>query len=145
MTNAVKLTNICPVFISDDVKRTTEYYVNVLGFACAAHFDKTDNFATLYRDSVEIVVVQKKKGTIESNSKKYGNGFDAYIDTDTVEGVDLLYDEYLNKDVCMVKKPEMTDYGSYEFVIEDIDRRNIGFGLIANKEIYFKDSNYLEK
>lgn len=141
MTIKVKLTNICPVFVSDDVKRTAEYYVHILGFTYAAHFDKIDNFATLYRDSIEIVVVQKMKGIIESNSKRYGNGYDAYIDTDTLDSVDLLYDEYLEKDVCIVKEPGMTDYGSYEFVIEDIDGRNIGFGLIANTQIYFKNSN----
>jgi len=84
MTKKAKLTNICPVFLSDDVKRTTEYYVHELGFKYAAHFDKEDNFATIYRDSIEIV-------------------------------------------------------------IEDIDGRNIGFGLIANKDIYFENSNLLEQ
>jgi len=145
MTKNVKLTNICPVFLSDDVGRTTEYYVHELGFKYAAHFDKADNFATIYRDSIEIVIVQKKKGTIASNTKRYGNGFDAYIDTDSLKGIDHLYDECLKRNVRIVKSPGMTEYGSYEFVIEDIDGRNIGFGLIANKEIFFENSNLLEQ
>jgi catechol 2,3-dioxygenase-like lactoylglutathione lyase family enzyme len=45
MNEKVKLVNICPVFLTDDVVKTTEYYVNVLGFKYAKHFDKKDNFS----------------------------------------------------------------------------------------------------
>lgn len=38
----------------------------------------------------------------------------------------------------------MTAYGSYEFLIEDIDGRLIGFGRVSNEETFFKDSNYLK-
>jgi predicted lactoylglutathione lyase len=144
MTGKVKLTNICPVFVTDDVIKTTEYYVNTLGFKYARHFDKADKFATLYRDAIEIVVVQKLKGIIQSNIERYGNGFDAYIDTDTVEGVDIIYKEYQEKKVKIVTKPRNTDYGSYEFTFEDVDGRIIGIGLIENNDQYFEDSNLLE-
>lgn len=59
MTKSVRLTNICPVFVSEDVKKTVNYYVETLGFKYANHFDKIDNFATVYRDEIEIVIVQK--------------------------------------------------------------------------------------
>ncbi|HEX2996275.1 MAG TPA: VOC family protein [Anaerolineales bacterium] len=145
MTNKAKLVNVCPVFISDDVKATTEYYVDVLGFKYARHFDKADQFATLYRDEIEIVVVQKLKGSVESNTQRYGNGFDAYIDPETLEGVDILFREFQEKNVKIIANPHITDYGSYEFVFEDIDGRIIGVGLIANKNRYFENSNFLEK
>ncbi len=145
MTNPVKLTNICPVFVSENVKRTTEYYVNVLGFKYAGHFDKAQPFAALYRDSIEIVVVQKQKGKVESNTKRYGNGFDAYIDPDTLEGVDVLFHEFREKQVKIIREPGITEYGSYEFVFEDIDGRTIGVGLIADQDRFFANSNYLEK
>jgi predicted lactoylglutathione lyase len=141
----VKLTNICPVFVSEDVKRTTEYYVDVLGFKYASHFDKANRFAALYRDAIEIVVVQKQKGNIESNTKRYGNGFDAYIDPDTLEGVDIIFREFQEKQVKIITEPGITEYGSYEFVFEDIDGRMIGVGLIANNDRFFANSNYLEK
>jgi len=35
MTNKAKLVNLCPVFISKDVKRTVQFYVNNLGFKYA--------------------------------------------------------------------------------------------------------------
>ncbi|WBW96857.1 VOC family protein [Oceanirhabdus sp. W0125-5] len=137
----VKLTNLCPVFISENVKRTVKFYVEKLGFKFATHYDKIDNFATIYRDSIEFVIVQSKFGKIESNTKRYGAGYDAYIDTDTVGGVDIIYEEFKSKGVNIVSKPRKTDYGTYEFVIEDIDGRLIGIGLIYNNQIYFENSD----
>lgn len=55
-----QLVNLCPVFVSNDVKRTVKYYTEKLGFASAKHFDKIENFATVYRDSIEFVIVQAK-------------------------------------------------------------------------------------
>ncbi|GAA0086417.1 hypothetical protein UT300007_28570 [Clostridium sp. CTA-7] len=142
--NEVKLINVCPVFISEDVQKTVDFYAEKLGFKFAAHYDKSDNFATIYRDSIEFVIVQSKFGQIQSNTKRYGAGYDAYIDTDTVGGVDIIYEEFVSKGVHIVSKPHKTDYGSYEFVIEDIDKRLIGIGLIYSNQTYFKNSNYLD-
>lgn len=140
----VKLTNACPVFVSKDVKKTVAFYVEKLGFKFASHYDKIDNFATVYRDSIEFVIVQAKSGEIQSNTERYGAGYDAYIDTDTVGGIDILYEEFISRAVKIVSKPHKTDYGSYEFVIEDIDGRLIGIGLIYSNDTYFENSNYLE-
>ncbi len=142
--NEVKLINVCPVFISEDVQKTVDFYAEKLGFKFAAHYDKRDNFVTIYRDSIEFVIVQSKFGQIQSNTKRYGAGYDAYIDTDTVGGVDIIYKEFVSKGVHIVSKPHKTDYGSYEFVIEDIDKRLIGIGLIYSNQTYFKNSNYLD-
>lgn len=137
----VKLANSCPVFVSQDVRKTVIFYVEKLGFKFAEHYDKIDNFATIYRDSIEFVIVQSKFGQVESNTKRYGAGYDAYIVTDTVEGIDVIYDEFKSKGVKIITEPRKTDYGSYELVIEDIDGRLIGIGLIHSNQIYFKNSN----
>lgn len=143
MKKKVRFTNICPVFPVQNILKTTEYYVNVLEFKYAKHFDKKDKFATIYRDSIEIVLVEKSKGDIESNKSKYGNGFDAYINTDSIEGIDIVYQDYKAKGVNIISEPQLTDYGSYEFVFQDIDGRNIGIGLIADKKKYFENSDFL--
>lgn len=137
-----KLVNLCPVFISEDIKKTVKFYVEELGFKFAKHYDKIENFATVYRDSIEFIIIQSKFGKVESNTQRYGVGYDAYIDPDTVDGVDILYQEYLLKNINIVSPPNKTNYGSYEFVIEDIDGRLIGIGLIYDNKTYFKDSNY---
>ena len=137
----VKLTNVCPVLVSEDIKKTVSFYVEKLGFNYAKHYDKIENFATLYRDSIELVVVQGKFGKMESNTKRYGTGYDVYIDPNTIEGVDIIYQEFLSKGVKVVQEPRRTEYGSYEFVIEDIDGRLIGIGLIFDNKVYFENSD----
>ncbi len=139
-----RFTNVCPVFAAADVRRTVEFYVDKLGFKFAKHFDKADTFATIYRDDIELVIVQKRKGEVESNEARYGNGFDAYIDTDTIEAIDAVHEEYRSKGVTILSAPRMTDYGSYEFVFEDVDGRRIGVGLIKDDAVYFKDSDVRE-
>ena len=143
--NNVRLTNVCPVLISEDIKKTVDFYVEKLGFKYAKHYDKIENFATIYRDSIELIIVQAKFGKIESNTKRHGAGYDLYISPDIIEGVDLLYQEFAAKGVKITVEPRRTDYGSYEFVVEDIDGRLIGIGLIFDNETYFEDSNYLSE
>jgi catechol 2,3-dioxygenase-like lactoylglutathione lyase family enzyme len=136
-----KFVNLSPVFVSHDIQKTVKYYTEVLGFASAKHYDKIENFATLYRDEIEFIIVQAKKGEVRSNRQRYGEGFDAYIDTAAVEGIDAIYHEYKDKGVKILVPPHRTEYGSWEFVFEDIDSREIGVGRIMEKETYFKDSN----
>ena len=143
MNEKSKLVNACPIFISNNVKKTVKFYVEKLGFQYAKHLDKIDKFAAIYRDQIEIVVVEKKKGEVLSNQNRYGSGYDAYLDTATLEGIDLIYQEFKEKGVKIISKPQLTDYGSYEFVFEDIDSRNIGIGLIKDQAKFFKKSNYL--
>ena len=138
--DTVRLTNACPVFVSQDVRKTVLFYVDMLGFTSAAHYDTIDRFATVYRDSVELVIVQSKLGKPVSNTARYGAGYDAYIDTDTVGGVDLIYEEIVRKGVTIVSGPGTTDYGTYEFVVQDIDGRLIGIGLVDDKEVYVTSS-----
>jgi predicted lactoylglutathione lyase len=119
----VKLINLAAVLISSDIVKTAEYYCDIMGFKIVEHFDGKEKFATLYRDEIEIIIVQSKYGEVQSNRQKYGAGYDVYIDPDTVEGVDLIYAELRDKGVKIISAPQMTEYGSYEFEMEDIDGR----------------------
>lgn len=65
------------------------------------------------------------------------------IDTRTVDGVDKIYEEYKSKKVKIINELNLTDYGSYEFVFEDIDGKQIGIGRIKSNKTFFKESNYL--
>ncbi len=137
-----RLVSLCPVFISPNIEKTVAFYTEKLGFKSAKHYDKAENFATLYRDDIEFVMIQAKSGEIASPSLRNGPGNDdAYIVTATPEGVDPLYEEFKAQGVKIMAKPHETDYGSYEFAIEDIDGRRIGIGRIFDKAVYFKDSN----
>lgn len=139
--NSSKMVNLCPVFLSNDVRRTVQFYTEKLGFHSAKHYDKIENFATIYRDEIEFVIIQAQKETVTTNLQRYGIGSDAYIDPANVAGVDPLYEEFKSKGVKIVEAPHMTDYGSYEFTLEDIDGRYISIGRIKEKEVYFTDSD----
>ncbi|MGC9974852.1 MAG: VOC family protein [Gaiellaceae bacterium] len=133
-----RLDNIAPVLVSPDVRRTAGFYCDVLGFEAVEHYEAPEPFVTLYRDSVEIVVVQAAHGQVESNVVRYGAGYDVYLDSEDLAGIDLLYDELIAKSAHIVSEPKLTPYGSYEFVLEDIDGRRIGIGRIKDKDVFFR-------
>ena len=136
----VRFVNLAAVLISSDAVKTAEYYRDIMGFKIVEHFDGKEKFAALYRDEIEIIIVQSKYGEVQSNQQKYGTGYDIYIDPDTVEGVDLIYTELKDKGAKIISTPQMTEYGSYEFVMEDIDGRLIGIGRIRNNNQFFKNT-----
>jgi uncharacterized glyoxalase superfamily protein PhnB len=133
-----RLDNVAPVLVSRDLRRTVEYYRDVLGFEGVEHYEAEEPFAALYRDSVELVAVQAKGGKVESNRARYGAGYDVYLDPEDLAGVDLLYRELVERGARIVREPETTPYGSYEFVLEDVDGRLIGIGRIADEAVFFK-------
>ena len=141
-THGSRFVSLCPVFISQNIQKTVAFYTEKLGFTAVTHYDKAEHFATLYRDDIEFVMIQAQSGDIPSPNHRHGAGHDdAYIATATPEGVDPIYEELNAQGVTILSKPHMTDYGSYEFTIEDIDGRQIGIGRIVDKALYFKDSD----
>jgi catechol 2,3-dioxygenase-like lactoylglutathione lyase family enzyme len=132
-----KLSNIAPVLLSADVVRTTEYYKSVFGFKVVEHYEAAEPFAALYRDNVELVVVQARHGQVEPNALRYGAGYDVYLGPEDVEGVDRLFAELDQRGARIVQAPRLTPYGSYEFVVEDVDGRRVGIGRIKDSEVFF--------
>lgn len=135
-----RFSNAAIVFVAPDARKTADYYRDVLDFRIVEHYDNAEPFASLYRDTVEIIVVQAKFGSVVSNTARYGAGYDAYLDPENVAGVDVLYAELQKKGAVIESPPAMTPYGSYEFVVEDIDGRRIGIGRIKDEGVFFKDA-----
>ncbi len=133
-----RLINCAPVLATQNIKKTVEYYTKYLGFVAEEHFDSPEQFAALYRDETEIIIVQGKSGEIASNRCTFGVGYDVYLVPDTIEGVDTIFEELKGRGVKIDTPPSLKPYGSYEFSIEDIDGRIIGFGQIQQKERFFR-------
>jgi uncharacterized glyoxalase superfamily protein PhnB len=144
MSNS-KLINAVVVFVTPDAQKTANYYQEIVGFRVVEHFDKEEKFAALYRDAIEIIVVQSKYGEVISNQERYGAGYDAYLDPEKVEDVDSLYVELKEKGAKIVSPPSLTFYGCYEFIFEDIDGRRIGIGRIKDNEVFFGKASELPK
>jgi catechol 2,3-dioxygenase-like lactoylglutathione lyase family enzyme len=134
-----RLVNAVVVFIAPDARKTAKYYRDVLGFRVVEHFDKEESFAALYRDEIEIIVVQSRFGNVTPNQLRYGAGYDAYLDPEDPEDVDTLYTEWTQKGAKIVHLPRLTSYGCYEFVLEDIDGRRIGVGRIKDSNLFFRE------
>jgi predicted lactoylglutathione lyase len=132
-----KLVNAVIVFVASDARKTAQYYRDVLGFRVVEHFDKAQAFAALYRDEIEMIIVQSRYGNVVSNQERYGAGYDAYIDPEEIEDVDTLYNEWKENGAKIVNPPSLTSYGCYEFVLEDIDGRRIGIGRIKDNDVFF--------
>ena len=120
-----KLNNGAIVFVSPDVEKTVAYYQDIFGFKAVTHYEHEDKFAALYRDRVEIIAVQAKRGEVTSNTARYGAGYDAYLAPEDAAGVDILYEELKQKGAEIITEPKVTPYGCYEFVIKDIDAKFI--------------------
>ena len=106
--NRAHLVNLAAVFVSPDLRRAAEHYRDVFGFELVEHYEASEPFAALYRDEVEIVVVEATRGAVESNEARYGAGFDAYIDPATVEEVDLYHAELRERGARILSPPAMT-------------------------------------
>ena len=135
--NKSKLSSCAIVLVSGKIEKAASYYRDVLGFRIVEHYDFEEKFAALYRDSIEIIFVQAKFGTMQSNRARYGAGFDAYLVPENPEAVQAFYTEIQNRRAKIVQELTLTAYGSLEFTLEDIEGRLIGIGCIKDERTFF--------
>ena len=114
------------IFPVPDIRKTAEFYVSKLGFRSWEFLECKEPHICLYRDQVEIILLQANTEKIFPNHSLYGYGFDAYFYTATQEAME---EEFREKGISFVRHLNTTDYQNKEFVIEDIDGRWLAFGL----------------
>ncbi|HTX93336.1 MAG TPA: VOC family protein [Anaerolineales bacterium] len=132
---AARLSSCAIVFVCPRVEKTAEYYREVLGFRVVEHYEQAEKFAALYRDAVEIVLVQANQGEVLPNRERYGAGFDAYLVPDYPdETVESFYNEVQGKGAQIVQPLETTPYGSLEFAFRDLDGRIVGVGHVKKED-----------
>ena len=120
------LTGLSCIFPTPDIKKTAEFYASCFGFHAVEYLECKEPHICLYRDEIEILLLQAQTEKVFPNRKLYGYGYDAYLYTDEQE---ILEKELLAKGVKIVKDLTITDYKNKEFVVEDLDGRWIAFGL----------------
>lgn len=121
-------------FIVDNVESTKDFYVQQLGFQVDWIGDPPF-FAILSRDGVTIMIRQLRKPDLKRpNRIAYleagwhtdgANAWDTYI---WVDDVKPLFEEYLSKNIQIVRTLEETDYGNLDFEIEDNNGYILCFG-----------------
>lgn len=105
--------------------KTAKFYETKLGFKAVKYLEVKQPHICLYRDEVEIILLQSKLKQIKPNRILHGYGYDGYF---TGKSIKPIYEEIVKKKVKIIKSLEITDYNNLEFVIEDIDGRWICIG-----------------
>ncbi len=114
------------IFPVSDIKKTAEFYVSKLEFCAVEYLECKEPHICLYKDSVEIILLQSNTDKILPNRKLYGYGYDAYLYTENQE---LLEKDFIGKGINIIRSLSMTDYQNNELVVEDLDGRWLAFGL----------------
>lgn len=114
------------IFPVPNIKKTAEFYVSKLEFRAVEYLECKEPHICLYKDDIEIILLQANTDKVLPNRKIYGYGYDAYLYT---ENQQLLEKEFAAKGIKIIKPLNMTDYQNKEFVIEDSDGRWLAFGL----------------
>mgnify|MGYP003397263115 FL=1 len=122
----MSISGLSCIFPSPDIKKTAGFYVSKLGFRAVEYLKSKEPHICLYRDDIEIILLQANTNNVLPNRTLYGYGYDAYLYTGNQE---LLEKELIEKEVIFIKHLHTTDYQNSEFVIEDIDGRWLAFGL----------------
>jgi catechol 2,3-dioxygenase-like lactoylglutathione lyase family enzyme len=133
----VRLTGAASILITADLPRTAAWYRDMLGFRVVENSGGEEKFAALYRDAVEIILVQSRHGAVRSNRKQYGVGYDAYLVPENPAAVEAMHADLLARGADILQPPAVTSYGSLEFVLRDIDDRLIGVGCIRDGPAFF--------
>ena len=129
--SAAGIRGLSCIFPVPNILKTAEYYAGKLGFTAVGYLDCDEPHVCLYRDSVEIFLLQANTDRIQTNRELYGYGYDAYLYTDNQEELEK---RFVSRDVKVVRPLAVTDYQNREFVIEDIDGRWLAFGLKQSAE-----------
>lgn len=118
------------IFPVPDIKKTAEFYVSKLEFRAVEYLECKESHICLYKDKIEIILLQADTDKVLPNRKLYGYGYDAYLYTENQE---LLEKEFIEKGIKIINPLNTTDYQNKELVIEDLDGRWLAFGLKVRK------------
>lgn len=123
--NTAKLLYSLLILPVPNLLKTADFYTNKAGFLAKEYLTVTNPHICLYRDSVEIILLQSNLEKIQPNRILHGYGYDGYF---TGNDIKTIYQEFLSKQVKIVKNLMITDYNNLEFVFEGIDSRWICIG-----------------
>lgn len=117
-------THCLQIFPSTDMDQTQEFYERI-GFRAVRYLESKEPHICLYKDQIEIVLIQSNQEVIIPNREAHGYGYDAYFITEQQAEME----KHLKAlGVKLVRPLSTTDYDNKEFVFEDVDRRWIAIG-----------------
>jgi len=120
-----KIIGIAPQLVVRDVRKTVEYYRDMLGFSVIKWLPEPPVYGMVHRDGFQVHFVKSDTEAIKSNKDYRSISHDFII---WVPEIDQLFAELSAKGVNIVEGIVQRSYGSREFVIEDCDGHRILVG-----------------
>lgn len=128
------LNKVAVQWIVKDVVNSVEFYTHKLGFTLE-WLGEEPFFAIVSRDNFSVMFRQLKRESLPKPNRipfiKSGwhsnkeEAWDAYI---WVDNADILYTEFKDKRVSVIKEIQDTEYNNRDFEIEDLDGYILCFG-----------------
>jgi catechol 2,3-dioxygenase-like lactoylglutathione lyase family enzyme len=110
-----------PQFLVTDIERSIEFYTKKLGFDVEFRYE--DFYAGVIKDGYTIHLKSGKPSTEERKNKRENDDLDIVF---SVEAVEDLYEEFVNKSVEIIQPLCDRPYGK-EFYIADLDGYILAF------------------
>lgn len=111
---AIEFSHIVPFLPVRDLKKTIEYYRDVLGFSKEWYWENTD--AGIQRDGMRLLFTNQPAHAALINSAGWHLEICWFV-----SGVDELYEEYKKKGVKIVDELQDAPWGTRGFTIEEIN------------------------
>jgi uncharacterized glyoxalase superfamily protein PhnB len=120
-----KVIGIAPQLVVSDVKKTAEYYKDILGFTIVGLVAEPPVYAMVERDGFQVHFAKSDKEDIKRNKDYRSISYDFII---WVPEIQNFFDEVVPKNAKILEGITLKPYGSREFVIEDCDGHKILVG-----------------
>jgi catechol 2,3-dioxygenase-like lactoylglutathione lyase family enzyme len=121
-----------PILGVSRVRRTAEYYRDVLGFdldpddgVFAPSPAESDGVYAIVERGGALLHFQIRRGPAPPERERGAHERDVYL---YVDQLDQLHAELVGRGAKIIQPPQLAPYGIREFVIEDLDRHRIAFG-----------------
>ena len=116
-----KIKQMSPQFLVTDIDHSIEFYTKKLGFDLAFRYE--DFYAGIIKDNYSIHLKSGKPSSEERKRKRENSDLDIVF---SIEGVEDLYEEFVNKSVEIIQPLCDRPYGK-EFYIADPDGYILAF------------------
>jgi len=106
------LTNIC----SDDLQKSKEFYVKLLGFQVKYDSDWYVQLCSPEDSEIEYGIIQRDHELVPKEYQNTPNGM--YV-TFVVEDVDVVYGVAIDMGILIIQEPRNEFYGQRRFLVKD--------------------------
>jgi uncharacterized glyoxalase superfamily protein PhnB len=110
--------NIAPVFCVNDMRQMIDYMVERLGFRVQQTAGEGPNWASMFRDRIEIML-------LAGRHPEPAQDWAAYV---YIQDADALYAEFEKRGADLVGPPVNRIYNNREFEVRLPDGRRLAFG-----------------